>query len=578
VTDTAGTSMGGTDPTANHPRVSPAAGTRDFDAIIVGSGPGGSAAAYALTRAGHSVLIVERGRNHLIDLDDPSRLLARFSNDEIKFGPRHFLGPDPLVEPRTFRTAESERNHEFVGEVNNLPATVGGGAVHADGKVPRFLEEDFRLLSERGPVDGAEVADWPLSYSDLEPFYEEAERLIGVAGEAGANPFAAPRSGPYPMPPGAPMYTAVRTAEAAERLGLHPYAAPTAANSVPYDGRPACNNCGFCAFSGCPIHAKGDPVALLQKALLTGRAAILPEHFARRVIVTNGIATGVELIDRDGRTTSRPARFVVVAGGAVDTARLLLLSGVEHPMLGACAMFHFQTYVAGGFPERLHAHRGRAVTHVHDDHLVADDASRRAASDAGLPWIRGGMVEHAGASLPIAEAKLYPWGPAHRSSMVASPLRDHLGALVMQGEDLPQLRNRVDLDPVTRDARGLPVARVTYSPHRHEYVASAHYAATLEKVIRSAGATWSATATSPMPDTPYGGDISPVPSSRHAMGTARMGTSRDRSVCDPWGRLFDVPNVLVADSALFPTAAGYGPTLTIVALALRNATELARTM
>ena len=181
--------------------MNPGPGTaRDFDAIIVGSGPGGSAAALALTETGRSVLVVEKGRNHLIDLDDPRRLIQRYSNDEIKFGPRHFLGPDPIVEPRTFRISEADGDRVFVGEVNSVPATVGGGAVHADGKVPRFLEEDFRLLSERGPVEGAEVVDWPLCYDDLEPFYEQAEGLIGVSGAAGSNPFAAPRSAPYPMP------------------------------------------------------------------------------------------------------------------------------------------------------------------------------------------------------------------------------------------------------------------------------------------------------------------------------------------------------------------------------------------
>src|SRR3954471_15674874 len=131
----------------------------DFDAIVVGTGPGGSAVADVLTAAGWSVCMFERGRNHLIDLDDPRRLLGDYSNDEIKFTERHFLGPDPFLEPRTFRTTEA-RDREFVGDVNNLPATVGGGGVHADGKVPRFREIDFRLRSELGPIDGAAVADW----------------------------------------------------------------------------------------------------------------------------------------------------------------------------------------------------------------------------------------------------------------------------------------------------------------------------------------------------------------------------------------------------------------------------------
>ena len=121
---------------------------------------------------------------------------------------RHFLGPDPIIEPRTFRLGPEDGDRRYVGEVNSIPSTVGGGGTHADGKVPRFREEDFVLHSTHGPIDGADVADWPLTYDDLEPFYAQVEGLIGVSGEAGANPFAAWRSGPYPMPPGAPMYGA----------------------------------------------------------------------------------------------------------------------------------------------------------------------------------------------------------------------------------------------------------------------------------------------------------------------------------------------------------------------------------
>ena len=149
----------------------------------------------------------------------------------------------------------------------------------------------------------------------------------------------------------------------------------------------------------------------------------------------------------------------------------------------------------------------------------------------------------------------------------------------MQGEDLPQAVNRVDLDPAVRDARGFPVARITYGPHRHELVASGHYSGILTEVLTAAGAEWTVTATSPMPATsltPYGDLISPIPASRHVMGTARMGRDPAEAVCDPWGRLFAAPNVLVADSSVFPTAAGYGPTLTLVALALRNGAAFAR--
>ena len=553
-----------------------AVGGRDFDAIIVGSGPGGSTVADVLTAAGWSVLVLERGRNHLLDLDDPTQLAGDYSNDELKFTIRHFLGPDPLLEPRTFRRDGWAGDHEHVGDVNNLPATVGGGGVHADGKLPRFLEEDFRLRSERGPIDGAAVDDWPLSYDDLEPYYAEAERLVGVAGDAEANPLAAWRSGPYPMPPGAPMYGATLSSAAAERLGYHPYPGPTGCNSVPYDGRPACNNCGFCAYFGCPIHAKGDPVASLRRALLSGRAELRPESFVSRIVISGGRATGVEYVGPDGVARTQTAGHVVVAAGATETPRLLLLSGLDHPLIGRHLMFHFQTLTYGELAVRIHPHKGRSVTHLHDDHLIADAASARAAREAGLPWIRGGMVEHGGPAHLIAEAKLYPWGRHHKDAMRASTLRDHLWGFCMQGEDLPQATNRIDLDPSVRDVRGFPVARITHRPHRHELVASAHYGALLEEILREAGARWVATTSSPVPDgTDYSVGLSAIPISRHVVGTTRMGERRETSVCDPWGRLHDAPNVIVADSSTFVTGAGYGPTLTLVALALRAARALA---
>lgn len=546
------------------------------DAIIVGSGPGGATAADVLTAAGWSVVIFEKGHNHLIDLDDPSRLLGDFSNDEIKFIDRYFLGPDPFLEPRTFRVGPEDGDHTFVGEVNSIPSTVGGGGTHADGKVPRFREEDFAMLTGRGPQEGASVADWPLDYAELEPFYAEAERMIGVSGQAGANPFAAWRSGPYPMPPGPSMYGSKLSSTAAESLGFHPYPAPGATNSEHYDGRPACNNCGFCAFFGCPIHAKGDPVAMLQRALLTGNAELRPETFVSRIRTAGHRATGVDFIGPDGVEHSMDARHVVVAGGAVETPRLLLLSGIDHPLIGRHLMTHFQTIVVGGFAHlRLHGERGRAVTELQDDALVPDDASRAAAKEAGLPWMKGGMVEHGGPSLPILEAKIYPWGRSHKESMRSSPMRDRMWAFTMQGEDLPVATNRIDLDPTIRDVRGFPVARYTYKPHRHELAAAAHHGPRLAAILEVMGAGWTSIVTSPgTAGGPGGRTTEHAPMSRHVMGTVRMGTDPATSVADAHGRLHQLENVVIADSSVFVTSSGYGPTLTLAALAARSAAAM----
>ena len=547
------------------------------DAVIIGSGPGGATAAEVLTRAGWSVVIMEKGRNHLLDPDDMTRPSGDYSNDEIKFITRHFLGPDPLIEPRAFRVSADDGEHTHVGEVNSIPTTVGGGGTHADGKVPRFRQEDFRMLSVNGPQEDAHVDDWPLDYDELEPFYAEVEKAIGVSGREGANPFAAWRSGPYPMPPGAPMYGAVLSSAAAERVGLHPYEAPTAANSIAYDGRPACNNCGFCAFFGCPIHAKGDPVALLTKAMVTGRCELMAETCVSRILIDGSRATGVEYIDADGSVHTMDAKLVIVAGGAIETPRLLLLSGLDHPALGRHLMVHFQTIVVGHFSQlRLHPYKGRAVTHVHDDAMIQDEASRAAAKEAGLPWFRGGMVEHSGGGLPIMEARYTQWGRHHAQAMRDSNMRERMWAFIMQGEDLAYSTNTVDLSPSIRDARGLPVARITYAPGKHELAASKHHGKILQKVLEEMGAEFVIHTSSPGVSYNELGTTA-RPESRHVIGTARMGDDPATSVVDRWGRVHTLDNVVVADSSVFVTASGYGPTLTLVALAARAAHHLAGT-
>ena len=202
--------------------------------------------------------MLEKGRNHLLALDAPFEPLGHVSNDEIKFFRRHFLGPDPFLEPRTYRRDEADGDRLFAGEVNNLPSTVGGGGFHADGKLPRFRAVDFKARSELGPIDGADIVDWPVDYDEMEPYYAEAERLVGVAGLTPARTRSrSGAAGRTRCRPGADMFGAVLTTEAATRLGYHPYPAPTGVNSVPYDGRPACNNCGFCGVLRLPDRGQG---------------------------------------------------------------------------------------------------------------------------------------------------------------------------------------------------------------------------------------------------------------------------------------------------------------------------------
>lgn len=534
-----------------------------FDTIVIGSGAAGSTVARTLAKAGQRVLVLEAGDNYFPGLDHPDELPAPlFSNDEVKLRVRGMIDQDPVIEPRSFRARESDGERTIVGDVNSLPRNVGGAAVHADMKYPRFQPTDFQLGTLLGAIPGASFADWPVGYGTLERFYVEIEHLIGVQGPEGANadPFAPAKSKAYPMPPGLPMYANTILANASRRLGYHPFAYPTAINSRPYRGRPACVDCGFCAGYGCPNHSKSSPaVTLLRDALLTDRVQLRFNAAVTRLIpnATGTGITGVEYIDADGAVVTVAADRYVLAASAAESARLLLLSGTglgnSSGLVGRNLMFHFQTTVIGVLQDRVHGHRGRSVTMgLSDFRGVPNDPTRPL----------GGIVELATSSELIAEAKSYALALGKTGAMLKtllqqSPLRDKLVALVMQGEDAPQPTNRIDLDPALRDVYGRPAARITYANHAFETSAREHYLPKLLQIHEEARAQFGLVAP---PDAPS--------ASRHVMGTLRMGTDPTTSVCDATGKLHDLGNVWCADGALFPTSSGYNPTLTIQALAL----------
>ncbi len=539
-----------------------------FDVLVIGSGAGGGSIAHVLTRNGQNVLVLEAGSNWFSGLDDPTQPPSTvLANDEIKLASRRFINPDPVVEPRTWRTAPSDGDRTFVGDVNPLPKTVGGGAVHADLKMPRFIPTDFQLGTLLGAVPGASFADWPLGYAELEPFYAYAETIAGVQGKAGASPSEGPRSTDYPMPPGLAMYCSQLVSAGLTKLGYTPFPYPTAVNSRPYDGRPACVDCGFCSGFGCPSNAKGSPpVTTLRRALTSGSCLLLPGTRAIRLLMNGAkdAVVGVEAIDPSGAHQTFTADRYVLAASPIEDARLLLLSdpggagvGNSSGQVGRNLTFHLQTVAFGIFEERLHGHRGRAV-----DTGFAD--FRGVPGDPNRPL--GGIVEISAGEGPVAEAQFYSQifqilgfdGPRFKRLMRQSPGRDRSVVLVLQAEDAPQATNRVDLDPAVRDLDGLPVARVTYANHQFELDARDFYSPKLIDILGAAGARWAAIAPQDS-----------IPQSAHVMGTLRFGADPATSVCDADGRFHDVGNLYAADGALFPTSSGFNPTLTIMALAMR---------
>jgi len=555
-----------------------------FDAIVIGSGAGGSAAAYALcANGGWNVLVLEAGGNYFPGLDQPGRIpWPLFSNDELKTSVRRMIWQDPIAEPRTFRQTEAEEARAHP-DVNVLTRNVGGAAVISSVSYPRFTEVDFRMASalrEAGrEFPGTGFADWPLAYAELEPYYVAAERLSGVAGaDSGpeSDPFASFRSEPFPLPPQPPMYVGLVLAHGARQRGYHPFNYPSAIATEPYDGRSPCVSCGFCSGYGCPRNSKGSPaVTTLRRALLSGRCQLRYNAHVSRLVPTadrRGVI-GVEYFDADGRLQSATADHVLLAASPIESVRLCFLSdglGNRSDQLGRHVMFHFQTIAAGIFRQRLHGERGRSVTHGMSDFRGVVEGGGALRPD----WPLGGVIEFGTSSEPIIAAfeTLEALGLARqvgltlKDLLVGSPFHAHIAVMIMQGEDAPQPTNRVDLDPGVRDIFGLPVPRLTYRNHSDfELAAAQFYKPKMLEVLGAAGAEYGFFQ-------PF--DPSVPPTSRHVLGGLRMGDDPATSVCDRFGRFHDVENLYCVDGGVFVTSSGYNPTLTIIALALRAAGAL----
>lgn len=251
-------------------------------------------------------------------------------------------------------------------------------------------------------------------------------------------------------------------------------------------------------------------------------------------------------------------------------------------------MMHWFTAGTGIFlSERIHADRGRSTSHACDDFAdPAFPAAQLAAAAAGLPYIRGGVLELGGSQDPIAEAQTYrfllstalgmaglpSFGRPLKELMRASVLRDRLLGVEMIAEDLPYPTNTVDLDPKVKDYRGVPVARITYSPGQHELVAQTTFIPLLTAMIKAAGADV-AFAVPETSSSMYPVAAGDVPGGAHIMGGLRMGDDPSLSVTDGIGRFHELDNVVAADGSVFPTSGAHNPTLTIMATALRNARE-----
>src|SRR6185503_19698830 len=437
-----------------------------YDAIIVGAGAGGGVAAGVLAEAGKRVLLLERG-GLLSFEDDPHDHLRnqRFS----RYG--HNAGPDIEGNPRVTVDAQGQAQviqpHEN-GYQNNA-ATVGGGTRVFGAQAWRFLPQDFRMASVYGIPSGSSLADWPISYSDLEPYYERAEWEIGVAGDDAACARHWPRRRGFPMPPLPVNKQGEALRAGAAKLGWETLPIPALINTTPYNGRPACIQCQYCVGFTCPVDAKnGTHNTFIARALATGRCDLVTHAMVLRINTEpSGHVSGVAYYDGDGKLQSVNADVVICSGGAVETARLLLNSaspqhphglGNQHDQVGRHLQGHYYPAAVGLMAEPVYDGVGPGISTatVQFNH-----------GNSGL--IGGAMLADEFIELPIIfwARQLPPdlprWGMAHKQFMRENYTR----VLRVTGpvQEIPNPEARVTIDPSVRDRLGIPVARLSGTTH-----------------------------------------------------------------------------------------------------------------
>jgi choline dehydrogenase-like flavoprotein len=524
------------------------------DFVIVGSGAAGGVMARELSRAGFSVVVLEQG---------PWLTAADFKHDDIWLQQQHGLTNDTKIQPVTFRQDESETAKKD-GGVIQYGRVVGGGSVHFTANYWRFPEIEFRQASELGVPDGSSIADWPISYADLEPYYTKVEWEVGVSGLAG-NPFEPPRQKGYPLPPLPIKSEGVIMERGAKKLGWHPWPAPMAILSKPYRGRGACIACGMCIGAGCEANAKSSSlVSMIPGALATGRCEIRPLSYVRKIEMgANGRVTGVTYFDAKKNEVFQKAKAVVLSANGVETPKLLFISATgAHPsglanssgMVGRNITFNGGGLASAAFEHDINSWKGVVVSRVAWDQVVLPKST-------GL--YGGGGFDMRGMMTPMFAGFLTPgWGAGWKERV-----RETLSRRIFaygHSTQLPVAGNRIDLDPDVKDAWGLPAPRLTFKLHPNDAAVNAWFLERAHELLIASGGS---EIQGPPFDTGFGGP--------HLLGTCRMGNDPATSVIDANHRTHDVPNLFIVDGSSFVTSGRGQPTMTIQALAFRAAAKIA---
>jgi gluconate 2-dehydrogenase alpha chain len=558
--------------------------SENFDAIVVGLGASGGIIAGELASSGARVLGLDKGADHK-DAD------FRLKHDELRYHVRGDLLPLMDTDPITWRRSDRQEAvilpwaHGGYGRNNplNLPPSTGtgGGSVHWTCVAWRFREADFRMASairERfGPdalPEDTTVVDWPISYDDLEPSYDRCEWELGISGVPGniggeiqpeGNVFESPRRRGYPMPPLQRGPADLRFEAATRRLGMHPFPQALAINSIEYNGRPACVQCGWCHGYPCHVGAKVDTrKTSIERAVASGNLEV--RAHARVIRVDrgpDGSVVGVTYFDASGREVSARAPIVVLACYALENARLLLLSGINRSgQVGANFMTHNYAYLHGVLDEPANAFVGPdAASSVVDDftsELIPDN-------DMGVLW-GSPITSFPGDFQPLAAAHNLPpdvprWGAGLKEWLRENYRR--LYKMHAQTSNLPSRRYYCDLDPRIKDPFGFPALRVTHDWTDYDRRAAEYFLQIKRRIAREMGLSY--------------WEDSPTPHyhlSTHEVGTHRMGEDPAASVVDRYGETHECPGLYAVGGGQFPTLPCYNPTTSIQALAFYTADHL----
>ena len=441
-------------------------------------------------------------------------------------------------------------------DFSGLPAwivkAVGGSTVHWAGASLRFQEHEFKVKTAYGDIPGANLLDWPIDLAEMEPWYAKAEDRMGVTRTNGIE--------------GLPGNNNYKVLEAgAKKLGYtNVHTGRLAINSGARVGRGPCQQIGFC-FQGCLSGAKWSTLyAEIPKGEATGKLEVRPNSQVLKIEHdASGKVTGVLYADKDGNQHLQKARIVAVAGNSIESPRLLLNSassmfpdGLANSsgQVGKNYMRHMTGSVYAVFEKPVNMHRGTTMAGI-----VTDESK----NDPSRGFVGGYEMETLSLGLPFMAAFLDPgaWG---RSFTSALDMYDHMAGMWLVGEDMPQEKNAITLHPAEKDQYGLPVPNVHFDDHENDIAMRNHAYAQGAAIYDAVGAT----RTFPTP---------PYPST-HNLGTNRMsGNARD-GVVNEWGQTHDIANLFVSDGSVFTTGAAENPTLTIVALALRQADHIAGKM